>query len=86
MGTSFEVPIFFFTGVHDWHTPRSLSDHWFNQIKAPYKELVHFEESSHAVVNEEPGKFLVALVDKVLPFAQSETNADIQPKAGVSNG
>ena len=70
LGNSFEVPIFFFSGAHDWHTPISLSDKWFGHIKAPYKELIHFEESSHFVVNEEPGKFLIALVNSVLPFAQ----------------
>ena len=73
VGSSFEVPIFFFTGSHDWNTPRPLSDQWFNQINAPYKELIHFEESSHVVANEEPGKFLMALVNKVLPFAKART-------------
>ena len=70
VGSTFEVPIFFFTGAHDWQTPCALSDKWFDQIKAPHKELIHFEESGHAVVNEEPGKVLVALVSKVLPCAQ----------------
>ena len=74
IGSTFEVPIFFFTGTHDWQTPVPLSDKWFDEIIAPHKELIHFEESSHFVVNEEPGKFLVALVNKVLPFAQSVSN------------
>ena len=74
VGSSFDVPIFFFTGAHDWQTPVSLSDEWFQEIDAPHKELIHFEESSHFVVNEEPGKFLVSLVTKVLPFAQDEIN------------
>ena len=77
VGSSFEVPIFFFTGAHDWHTPRLLSDKWFDQINAPYKELIHFEESSHYVVAEEPGKVLTALVNKVLPFAQDVTGRDV---------
>ena len=47
VGSSFEVPIFFFSGRHDWHTPVSLSDQWFSEINAPYKELIHFEESCH---------------------------------------
>ena len=68
IGSSFDVPIFFFTGSHDWQVPVSLSDQWFSEINAPYKELIHFEESSHFLVNEEPGKFLVSLVNKVLPF------------------
>lgn len=72
VGSSFQVPVFFFTGAHDWHTPRVLSDKWFDQINAPYKELIHFEESSHMVVNEEPGKFLATLVAKVLPMKEAE--------------
>ena len=71
LGSTFDVPIFFFTGKHDYQTPVPLSDQWFGEINAPYKELVHFDESSHTVVNEEPGKFLVALVNKVLPFAKT---------------
>lgn len=73
LGSSFDLPIFFFTGSHDWHTPVTLSDKWFHQITAPYKELIHFKESSHVVVNEEPGKFLAALVNKVLPFSQEDS-------------
>ena len=74
---SFKVPVFFFTGAHDWQTLRVLSDKWFSQIDAPYKELLHFEESSHVVINEEPGKLLVALVNKVLPFAQDVTTSEV---------
>lgn len=76
IGSSFDVPVFFFTGKHDWQTPRYLSDGWFGDIHAPHKELVHFENSSHSVVNEEPGKLLFALVSKVLPFAQGGFNQD----------
>lgn len=73
IGSSFEVPIFFFTGSHDWHTPFTLSDEWFEQIEAPHKELIHFKESSHMIVNEEPGKVLAALINQVLPMAESGT-------------
>ena len=86
IGSSFEVPIFFFTGSHDWQTPVSLSDQWFNEIKTSHKELVHFEESSHFVVNEEPGKFLIALVNKVLPFADSEINKRFTGASKTNNG
>ncbi|MDA9296187.1 alpha/beta hydrolase [Porticoccaceae bacterium] len=74
IGNAFEVPIFFFTGRHDWQTPIVLSDQWFEEISAPYKEVIHFEESSHCVVNEEPGKTLIALVNKVLPFAKVDSH------------
>ena len=80
IGNSFEVPIFFFSGAHDWHTPVSLSDKWFSQINSTHKELIHFKESCHFIVNEEPGRFLSALVSKVLPFAESDNLQE------VSNG
>ena len=70
IGSSFDVPIFFFTGIHDWQSPASLSGQWLNDIDAPHKEIVHFEESSHIVINEEPGRFMTQLVNKVLPFTQ----------------
>ena len=73
IGSDFEVPIFFFTGANDWQTPVSLSDQWFQQIQAPQKALVHFQESAHIVLNEEPGKFIVELVNKVLPCAETTT-------------
>ena len=77
LGNSFEVPIFFFTGAHDWQVPVSLSDKWFGQINSTYKELIHFKESSHFIVNEEPGRVLTALVTKVLPFADAENHREI---------
>lgn len=73
IGNSFDTPIFFFSGVHDWQTPVSLSDQWFSQINTTHKELLHFQESSHFIFNEEPGKVLIALVNKVLPYAQEQS-------------
>lgn len=80
VGSTFEVPIFFFTGSHDWHIAHSLTEAWFQEIEAPYKELIWFEESAHAAPGEEPGKFLVAMVTKVLPFAYGH---DRVPDAGT---
>ena len=77
LGSSFEAPVFFFTGSHEWHTPRILSDKWFDKIDAPCKELVHFKESAHGVLMEEPGKVLVALINKVLPFSENVPCAEI---------
>ena len=77
LGNTFEVPIFFFSGVYDYQTPVPLSDKWFGQINSTYKELIHFKESSHFIVNEEPGRVLTALVTKVLPFADAENHREI---------
>ena len=35
IGSEFDVPVFFFTGVDDWHVASALSERWFNEIKAP---------------------------------------------------
>lgn len=65
LGCEFDVPILFFTGAHDWQTPGILSSRWFEQISAPRKAIIEFEDSSHVVVNEEPGRFLVELLRHV---------------------
>ena len=70
VGSKFDAPIFFFNGGHDWHIPYTLTDKWFQEIEAPYKEQVFFQGSAHFVMQDEPGKLLVALVNKVLPLAQ----------------
>lgn len=72
IGCSFEVPIFFFSGRYDYQTSVQLSDQWFDCIEAPCKKLIHFEESSHCMPYEEPGKFLVSLVNDVLPMTISD--------------
>ena len=72
VGSSFEIPIIFMTGAHDCHIPCTLTDAWFKKIEAPYKEQVWFEDTSHFHFFSEPGKFLIALVTKVLPLAQEK--------------
>jgi len=83
LGNVFDVPIFFFSGRHDYQTAVTLSDQWFGEIEAPHKKLIHFEESSHVIVNEEPGRVLIALVTQVLPFALTDTNKTSSHSGGT---
>ena len=76
VGSSFKVPIIFMTGANDWHVPYTLTDAWFKEIEAPFKEQIWFEDSSHFHLITEPGKFLVALVTKVLPLAQEKKSQE----------
>lgn len=69
IGSTFNVPIFLFTGANDWHVPVSYQSHWFDSIDAPHKEQVVFSDSRHYPYLEEPGKYLLTLVKRVLPFA-----------------
>jgi pimeloyl-ACP methyl ester carboxylesterase len=64
-----KFPIFMFLGRHDITTPSSVIEPWLARLKAPKKELVWFENSAHLPPHEEPGKFLVELVEKVRPLA-----------------
>jgi pimeloyl-ACP methyl ester carboxylesterase len=63
----FEVPVFFFTGRHDWNTPYPLVEEWANTLEAPSVEIVWFEGSGHVISLEAPDEFQRALIEKVLP-------------------
>jgi pimeloyl-ACP methyl ester carboxylesterase len=62
----FEVPIYLFTGRHDYNTPFELVEEWFPLIQAPHKEIVWFEHSAHFACLEEPERFQDALIRRVL--------------------
>lgn len=52
-----KVPIYFCAGRYDYNTPSILIEKYFNNIVAPEKEIIWFEESAHFPHIEEPGKF-----------------------------
>ncbi|MGM7699192.1 alpha/beta fold hydrolase [Microbacterium sp. A84] len=66
---AFDVPILQFLGRHDWTTPTPPVERWIEQVSAPSKEVVWFENSAHLSMHEEPGKFVVSLVNLALPHA-----------------
>jgi proline iminopeptidase len=68
--TEFRCPIVIFEGRHDLSTSATVVGDWFPRIRAPSKKLVWFEDSSHLVYEEEPGKTLVSLVNDVLPLTR----------------
>jgi proline iminopeptidase len=67
--TRFKCPILLFEGRHDDTTPSEIAARWLDRVKAPGKKLVWFENSSHMVMVEEPGRFLVHLVQDARPYA-----------------
>ncbi|KQY85678.1 alpha/beta fold hydrolase [Pelomonas sp. Root1444] len=62
-------PMFMFLGRHDLTTPSAVIEAWMAQLKAPLKRIVWFEHSAHLAPHEEPGRFLVQLVEQVRPVA-----------------
>ena len=72
-----KVPVYFFCGRYDYITPTKSVEEYYKILKAPYKEIVWFEESAHRMDIEEPEKFqntIMEIAEKNSPLA-IETNA-----------
>lgn len=67
--TELECPLILFNGRHDYNLSATVAAEWFEHVDAPWKKLVWFEYSGHEMMNEQPGKTLVSLVEHALPLA-----------------
>jgi len=67
---SLQVPVVLLQGRYDLATPHAAAAAWLDALDAPFKQLVSFERSAHFVMLEEPGRFLLALVQHVLPLTE----------------
>ena len=70
---SLSVPIFLFTGRHDFTAPWPIAQTWLEQVQAPRKAMVWFENSGHLPMIEEPGHMLKGLLDHVRPLAVEDS-------------
>ena len=64
------VPLIIFAGRHDTNVDSNTVAAWFATLQAPEKRFVWFEHSAHLPMTEEPGKFLLSLVQYARPFAE----------------
>ena len=64
-----EVPVFLFTGRHDWNTPFALVEEWAATLEAPLVEIVWFEDAGHFASIEAPEEFQRLLIEKLTPLA-----------------
>lgn len=64
-----DVPVYFFSGRHDWNTPYPLVEQWAAALEAPHVEMVWFEDAGHVIPIESPADFQRAVLEKVLPRA-----------------
>jgi pimeloyl-ACP methyl ester carboxylesterase len=62
----FPIPVAMFMGRHDYTTPSAPTAEWLEQVRAPRKQAVWFEDSAHMIPWEEPGKTLLSLL-QVMP-------------------
>jgi pimeloyl-ACP methyl ester carboxylesterase len=67
--THFDLPVLLFTGRHDYSVSHEVAARWFATLEAPAKKLVWFEDSAHMVMQEQPGRFLMHLVNDARPYA-----------------
>jgi pimeloyl-ACP methyl ester carboxylesterase len=64
---SVRVPVYFFEGKHDMHTPAVLVERFYDTLDAPEgKKLIIFERSAHMPMIEEREKYQESLIDVVL--------------------
>ena len=73
-----DCPLVLIAGRHDTDVNSVLAADWFAKVRAPSKQLVWFEHSSHLPMTEEPGKFLVTLLRYARPIA--ERAGDVAPE------
>ncbi|ATL75926.1 alpha/beta hydrolase [Chryseobacterium piperi] len=66
----FPIPVFMFMGRHDYTTPSEPTSQWLQNVKAPVKKGIWFENSAHMIPFEEPGKMLVTLLNEVKPVCK----------------
>lgn len=61
-----DVPVFLVHGKHDCQTPTEIAKKYFQDLEAPRKNFVIFENSAHHPLFEEPEKFNEILLKRVL--------------------
>lgn len=67
-----EVPVVMLLGRHDITVPSQLAADWMEELDAPFKKTIWFENSAHMPMVEEPGLVIKTLIEDVLPLATQE--------------
>lgn len=57
-----DVPVYFFLGRHDYTAPSDLAAAYLNELEAPHKQVIWFENSAHFPFLEEPKKFAAEML------------------------
>jgi len=67
---TFKVPVVMIMGRNDLHTPYEPAKAFFDSLEAPHKRFITLERSAHVPMLEEPGLFLLSLIQEVLPLTE----------------
>jgi len=63
--TELRVPAYFFIGRHDKGLLPIVTEDFVNKLKAPVKEIVWFENSSHEPLEEEAALFNKIMAERI---------------------
>lgn len=74
-----EVPVFVLQGRYDLYTPYAVARDWAATVQAPTKRFITFERSAHYPFLAEPGRFLMTLVQEVLPVTHEAATFSVGP-------
>lgn len=77
LGPDFDIPVFFIHGTEDNLTQVSLTNEYFETIKAPHKEMVLLEGGGHFAFLSLSDRFLKDLVARVRPYAMESTSPQV---------
>lgn len=61
-----KIPVYFFSGIHDFTVNHTLSKEYLNSLDAPLKGFYTFNSSAHSPMFEEPVRFDYLLKNDVL--------------------
>jgi proline iminopeptidase len=67
-----KCPLIVFAGRYDVNVNSEVAAEWFAKVQAPSKQFIWFENSAHLPMTEEPGKFLISLVQGARPLADKK--------------
>lgn len=66
------LPVYLIQGRHDMNNPSPLPEEYFEVLQAPAKQMVHFEDSGHGMIWQEPDLFHDLMINTVLAETYSQ--------------
>lgn len=60
------LPVFIFQGLYDYQTTHTQAKRFYESVKAPYKKMYTFNNSSHTPFIEEEERFYLIIQDEIL--------------------
>jgi len=64
--TTFDIPVYFFHGIHDYTCSYELAKNYYEKINAPDKKFFTFMNSAHSPIFEEPLECLNIIESEIL--------------------